>query len=229
MSRVELKTKAKNQLGNEIFSENWVTAVLVMVIVSLVGAISGGINLVMNAGDGVISESGINIAFGGASSVFSIISLIVTGPFSFAADKMFLKQARDGEKMEITDVICGFKEDFTNLFLIHLVGVIKTILWGLLFIVPGIMKAIAYSMAYYIKADNPDYDWRMCLSESERIMKGHKGEYFMLELSFIGWEIVGALCLGIGTFWVTAYKNAATAHFYEAIKGSSFNQTEAEF
>lgn len=219
MPRAELKLKAKNQLGNKIFSEKWVTAVLVMVIAALVGTVSGGVNFAVNAGGGMINESGFNVAFGGASSVLAVASLIVTGPLSYGSGKLFLKQARDNEKMEIADIICGFKEDFTNLFLIHLISQIKVILWTLLFIIPGIVKALAYSMAYYIKADNPDYDWRMCLSESERIMKGHKGEYLVLLLSFIGWEIVGALCLGVGSFWVSAYTAATKAHFYEAIKG----------
>lgn len=219
MSRIELKTKAKNQLSNNLFSQNWLTAVLIMVIVSVLGSLSTGLNFATQIGDGILT-SGINITFGGASSLLTVVALLITGPLSYGSNKLFLKQARDNEKMEIADIICGFKEDFSGLFLIHLISTIKIILWSLLFIIPGIVKSIAYSMAYYIKADNPDYDWRKCLSESERIMNGHKGEYFVLELSFIGWNIVGALCLGVGIFWVAAYMEATKAHFYEAIKGS---------
>lgn len=50
------------------------------------------------------------------------------------------------------------------------------------------------------------------------MMKGHKGELFMLDLSFIGWIIVGVLCAGVGTLWVEPYMEASRAQFYESIK-----------
>ena len=43
-------------------------------------------------------------------------------------------------------------------------------------------------------------------------------DLFIQDLSFIGWMIVGGLCLGIGTLWVNAYMQAARAQFYESIK-----------
>ena len=49
-------------------------------------------------------------------------------------------------------------------------------------------------------------------------MKGYKGKLFCLDLSFIGWYIVGALCLGIGVLWVTPYHQTARANFYEALQ-----------
>ena len=67
-----------------------------------------------------------------------------------------------------------------------------TILWAMLFIVPGFVKSYSYSMAMYIKVDNPDYDWRKCIDESQRMMQGHKWDLFVLDLSFIGWLFVGA-------------------------------------
>ncbi len=73
-------------------------------------------------------------------------------------------------------------------------------------------------MSFYIKADHPEYDWRQCINESKAMMYGHKWELFVLDLSFIGWMIVGALCLGIGTLWATAYQSAARAQFYESLK-----------
>ena len=54
-----------------------------------------------------------------------------------------------------------------------------------------------------------------CITESRRIMSGNKMRLFLLDLSFIGWYIVGALCFGIGTLWVNAYHQMARANFYE--------------
>ena len=49
-------------------------------------------------------------------------------------------------------------------------------------------------------------------------MNGKKGKLFCLDLSFIGWMIVGSLAFGVGTLWVTAYMQSARANFYEDIK-----------
>ena len=43
-------------------------------------------------------------------------------------------------------------------------------------------------------------------------------EKFVLDLSFLGWIIVGSLCLGVGTLWVTPYMEAANAQFYEYVR-----------
>ena len=74
-------------------------------------------------------------------------------------------------------------------------------------------------MSSFIAYDHPDYDWKKCLDESQRMMKGHKMEYFLLNLSFIGWMIVGALCLGVGLLWVKPYITAAQTSFYQNLVG----------
>ena len=53
------------------------------------------------------------------------------------------------------------------------------------------------------------------------MMQGHKWKLFCLQLSFIGWAIVGSLCFGIGTLWVQAYVQAATAAFYEELNSKN--------
>ena len=99
-------------------------------------------------------------------------------------------------------------------------------LWSLLLFIPGIVKAYAYSMVYYVKADHPEYGWRECLDESQRLMTGHKWEKFVLDLSFIGWGIVGSLCLGVGTLWVMTYMAATEAQYYEYLTSG---RTSPEF
>ena len=99
-------------------------------------------------------------------------------------------------------------------------------LWSLLLFIPGIVKAYAYSMVYYVKADHPEYGWRECMDESQRLMTGHKWEKFVLDLSFIGWGIVGSLCLGVGTLWVMTYMAATEAQYYEYLTSG---RTSPEF
>ena len=92
-------------------------------------------------------------------------------------------------------------------------------LWSLLFVIPGIVKACSYAMTFYIKAENPNLTATEAITESRKMMDGHKLDYFFLQLSFIGWYIVGAICLGIGVLWVNTYREASNAIFYEHIKG----------
>ena len=62
--------------------------------------------------------------------------------------------------------------------------------------------------------DHPDWDWKQCIDESRRMMNGCKWKLFVLDLSFLGWYILGALCCGIGVLWVDPYRRAARAEFY---------------
>ncbi len=197
MTRQQIKAMARAQLGNQIFGNTWLIAVVVAVIQT---AISYLVNAIPGIGQ--------------------IAALLLSGPVAYGVSAMFLKQTRTGEKMDIGDIFNGFREDFSNTFLIGLMTTIFTMLWSLLFIIPGIVKALSYSMAMYIKVDHPDYDWKQCIDESQRMMQGHKGELFVLNLSFIGWMIVGACCAGIGGFWVNAYMQAATSQFYENLRRS---------
>ena len=186
--------RAKAQLGNNIFGSSWMIALLVLVIVSAI--------------NGILDATGIG----------AVVSLLVSGPLSFGLAYLFLKQTRDGLQMDIADLFKGFSVDFTQNFLIALMTTIFTLLWSLLFIIPGIVKYYAYSMVYFIKVDHPEYDWRRCIGESKAMTAGHKGELFVLDLSFLGWYIVGLLCLGIGVLWVAPYHQATRSQFYESLK-----------
>ena len=94
-----------------------------------------------------------------------------------------------------------------------------TFLWTCLFIIPGIVMGYAYSMTFYIMKDHPEYSALEAIRASKEMMKGYKMKLFLLQLSFIGWEIVAVLfCCGIGLLWVEPYKQAAIAELYEHIK-----------
>lgn len=191
MSRQEIKARAKSSLGQGIFSTGWLMAVLVV--------------LIYNAITGVLSYTVVGV-------------LVVSGALSYGLTYVFLKNARDGQPFNIADVFSGFTKDFVGNLLLGLMTAIFTALWSLLFVIPGIVKSYSYSMAFYIKVDHPEKGWKECIDESRQMMNGHKMDLFVQDLSFIGWMIVGSLCLGVGTLWVSAYMNAARAQFYESIK-----------
>ena len=92
-------------------------------------------------------------------------------------------------------------------------------LWSLLLVIPGIIKALEYLMVDYILADNPGIAPMDALRESKRMMKGHKWNAFVLSLSFLGWEILSVLTLGLlDLFYVRPYIEATFAELYLALK-----------
>ena len=189
MSNSELKCKAKAQLGGKLFSNAWLMALLVCVIV---GAITAGAGTVVPA----------------------LGATLILGAVEYGSARLFLGQARSGAPMEIGTLFSGFSSDFGELFLLGFLTSLFTALWALLFVIPGIVKAYSWSLIYYIKLDHPEYGWRECMDESAAMMRGYKMKLFLLDLSFIGWYIVGSLCLGVGTLWVVPYHTATHAQFY---------------
>ena len=72
-------------------------------------------------------------------------------------------------------------------------------------------------MAPFIMAENPDMTPREALRASSDLMEGHRWELFCLRFSFIGWEILAGLTLGIGALFLNPYMNAAEMAFYKEL------------
>ncbi|MDO4618233.1 MAG: DUF975 family protein [Clostridia bacterium] len=83
--------------------------------------------------------------------------------------------------------------------------------------IPGIIKSYHYSMMYFILAEDPDISSREVLKKSKALMQGHHMELFKLQLSFIGWELIGILVLGIGILFIMPYVNATVTEFYKEL------------
>ncbi|MCL2527126.1 MAG: DUF975 family protein [Defluviitaleaceae bacterium] len=94
-----------------------------------------------------------------------------------------------------------------------------TMLWTLLFFIPGIVKGIAYSMTPFILADCPNVTAKEALKLSMRMTKGHKMELFVMYLSFIGWSMLGGLTFGIlNIVFVNPYLYTTCAGYYVELK-----------
>ena len=124
------------------------------------------------------------------------------------------------EKLRVESLFSAFdKELYGKVVLTSIVKAIFIFLWSLLLVVPGVIKALSYSMTSYVIADNPEIDYREALNRSEAIMKGHKMDYFLLQL---GYFALAVLCvvftLGIGLLWLKPYYDTVRAKFYEQIK-----------
>ena len=191
-----LRENARKQLGNNIFAKNWLLVMVACLIYSAILSISG---------------------------TTVIIALVLAGSMAYGLCRLTVNRVKEQGEVDFADLFKGFTDNFTQSFLLGLLQSLFVFLWSLLFVIPGIIKAYSYSMAFYIMQDDPSKDWKTCLDESKAMMDGHKWQLFCLDLSFIGWMILGVLCCGIGTIFVIPYQYTAHANFYMALKASVAN------
>lgn len=183
------------------------------------------------------------------ASLLSVVYIIlVGGAFSLGISLFFLASFR-GHQVGSKDVFLGF-ERFGKALGLMVYQSIFIFLWSLLFIIPGIIAAIRYSQAFFVLADDPEKGIRDCMNESKMMMKGNKGKYFLLSLSFIGWYLLtgipGGIVSGIASAMsdsalitgataviaqlfiapVTAYLYSTYAGFYEILAGHLIKETQ---
>lgn len=125
-----------------------------------------------------------------------------------------------------------------GLFNSTLVSTSASVTTGLLSVVCGIglialyvwvvIKSLFYVLVYQVAYDNPNFSSKEVVEESERLMTGNRGRYFVLQLSFIGWAILACLTFGIGFLWLTPYITISTICFYEALAGKSDSAIEVD-
>ena len=120
------------------------------------------------------------------------------------------------ELVGMEDIFSGFNNWLTSFCLYFLMGLF-TFLWSLLLIIPGIIKAISYSMSYYILAENPELSAMAAINKSKEMTQGHKWDIFVTQLSFMGWGILANLTLGIGYLWLIPYMNITMANVYRQL------------
>jgi len=91
-------------------------------------------------------------------------------------------------------------------------------LWMLLLIIPGIIAALSYSLAFYIMSEDPNIDVKEAIDKSKKMMYGYKWKLFLLYCRFIGWILLGIISLGIGFLWIMPYMAISLAKFYDDVK-----------
>ena len=91
-------------------------------------------------------------------------------------------------------------------------------LWSLLLVIPGIYKHYEYYMIPYLLADNPEMDRHEAFRLSKEMMDGNKFNTFVLELSFIGWYLLGILLCCIGGIFVNPYYEMTFVELYWVLR-----------
>ncbi len=148
-----------------------------------------------------------------------LILIFVAAPTTVGYSGFTLRVVRQ-EPASIRDMFhIGFARDYWRSVVGMLWRYLFILLWTLLLIIPGIIKAYAYSMTPYILADCPDVSATDSLRLSMRMTKGYKSEIFILGLSFIGWRLLSVLTLGLlGFFYVEPYYHTSMAAMYDQLK-----------
>lgn len=110
---------------------------------------------------------------------------------------------------------------FFKILLLNILEYVFISLWSLLFIFPGFIAAYRYRMAIYLLVDDPSRSPMECLRLSKEMMKGHKWELFVLDLSFIGWGFLAMLpAIGYAVqIWTVPYMSMTRALYYEKLSG----------
>ncbi|MEI3339447.1 MAG: DUF975 family protein [Eubacterium sp.] len=147
-----------------------------------------------------------------------LLSIFVFSLFEVGGAKFFVANA--GQPAQVRELLCGFTNGhYGNTVLTLFLRSLFTFLWSLLLIVPGIIKHYEYCMIPYLLADHPELSHDEAFAISKSMMDGNKMDVFVLDLSFIGWQILSGLTFGIlGIFYVNPYIYATKAELYLALK-----------
>jgi uncharacterized membrane protein len=231
-NRSDLKDKAK-----DLLRKNYWTCFIVSFILLLVSG-SGGtggssnVSFIRNSSNNTNWTQQINW---GLMSVILIVVLIfillviavrifIGYAIEVGGRKYYIKASENKDDTNLNYIIYGFKNGYFNIIKAMLWRSIAIFLWTLLLIIPGIIKFYAYRMVPYILAENPDIGTSRALELSNDMTRGHKLNIWVLDLSFIGWYILGVLALFIGVLFVQPYVDATNGELYLALREEGINK-----
>ena len=162
-------------------------------------------------------------------AVVILLDVFIFNPLEVGCKKYYLRNLN--EPAQVGNIGYAFDNNYKNITKTMFFRDLFTVLWTLLFIIPGIVKSYEYQMIPYLLADNPQMTKEQAFEESKRMMQGQKWKAFVLDLSFIGWNILSALTLGIlGIFYVQPYMDATHVAVYEALRyGMPYNNAQYGF
>ena len=161
----------------------------------------------------------------------NLLALFITPGLSIGSSRYFIARI-DGKELGLREGLLGRIRIWHRALWLYVLMGVKVMLWSLLFVIPGVIAAIRYSMAPYYLAEDPSLTAREAIRRSKECMKGQKMGYFMLQLSFVGWNllmtlvqlflvdispVVSLVAAQFISLAVSAYMMASNAAFYRAV------------
>ena len=162
------------------------------------------------------------VAILGVLGVVFVISLLlkifVFNPLKIGCHAFFSDNIQQDGAAGLDVLMTGFR-NYGRSFVTMLLREIFLTLWSLLFVIPGLVKSYSYRMVPYIIRDNPELSPTEVITRSRKMMNGHKWATFVMDLSFLGWIILGGITLGIGlVLWTNPYLASTEAALYQELK-----------
>ena len=146
-----------------------------------------------------------------------VISAFVINPLSAGTARFFTRNLN--QPAEVKEVTYAFDHNYREVVRTMFWRDIYTLLWGLLLIIPGIVKAYEYRMIPFLLAEDPTMTKDEAFAQSKAMMTGNKWRAFVLDLSFLGWMLLSVLTLGVlAIFYVAPYECMTDAALYEKLR-----------
>ena len=164
----------------------------------------------------VLAVFAVLVGIVGFGSAVAVVAFLLN-PFEVGCDRFFVRNLN--QKAKESEIAFAFDSNYLNIVKTCFFRDLYTILWALLLIIPGIIKSYEYRMISYILADHPEMSQKEVFAKSKELMKGQKWRAFVLDLSFLGWEILSILTVRVlGVLYVTPYRNMTNAALYERLE-----------
>lgn len=228
-NRAELKMR-----GNMAFKKNYVSAVVVALLMGIFGTVSGESSARrVSENSDIYSGNLFNVGMitGLLAGIATVVILIVLVAKVFVGNLLKMGGYRffilnQTAQPGIGTLLDGFRSGhYVNIVLTMFLRDLFTALWSLLLVVPGIVKHYEYLMVPYIIAENPAMDYKEAFQISKQMMDGEKMEAFIMDLSFLGWYLLSAVTCGLLTiFYVNPYVQASFAEMYTFNKQKAYQE-----
>lgn len=228
-NRAELKMR-----GNMAFKKNYVSAVVVALLMGIFGTVSGESSARrVSENSDIYSGNLFNVGMitGLLAGIATVVILIVLVAKVFVGNLLKMGGYRffilnQTAQPGIGTLLDGFRSGYyVNIVLTMFLRDLFTALWSLLLVVPGIVKHYEYLMVPYIIAENPAMDYKEAFQISKQMMDGEKMEAFIMDLSFLGWYLLSAVTCGLlAIFYVNPYVQASFAEMYTFNKQKAYQE-----
>ena len=214
-TRKELKENAKQQLKG-----NWGRAILAYFIAAAIVSVLSLLVIFPTLKKSVV---GYQVSFPIWTWILFVVIFLASSGLVIGIAKFFLDLSRRSGA-EVKTIFDGYKI-FGKSLLLQLLTFIFTYLWSLLLVIPGIVASYRYRLAAYLLIDDETMTAKQAIDQSKQMMMGHKGDLFVLDLSFIGWAILATIPFGLGYLWLCPYMETTYANFYLSLKQSQQENT----
>lgn len=193
--------------ARESLSGNWKTSAIVMLLIM-------GISILLSTVIALLSLDSEWLS----NTLSIIVSILLILPLQWAFANALLQLVR-GDNNITENTKQSFKTNYRTFVPTYLLMIVILLGIGVVTLLIGtFILNYAYRMVPYLIQEYPELTPREALKLSREMMRGHKWNLFVLDLTFMGWVLLTVLTLGIGGLWLTPYMQTTVAHYYEDLK-----------